>query len=66
MGGSLISVVEAVMDDGGDDGDGKGLGTCSRCGDGGSGSCSGSDVEWGDDCETDFQLIFHVAGRCDA
>ena len=40
MGGSLISVVEAVMDDGGDDGDGGGLGTCSRCGDGGSGSCS--------------------------
>ena len=40
MGGSLISVVEAVMDDGGDDGDdgdGGGLGKCSRCDDG----CSG-------------------------
>ena len=43
MGGQLISVVEAVMDDGGDDGDdddGGGLGKCSRCGDGDSGSCS--------------------------
>ena len=40
MWGSLILVVEAVMDDGGDDGDdgdGGGLGTCSKCGDGGSG-----------------------------
>ena len=43
MWGSLISVVEAVMDDGGDDGDdcdGGGFGKCSRCGDRGSGSCS--------------------------
>jgi hypothetical protein len=43
VGGQLISVVEAVMDDGGDDGDDDdvgGLDTCSRCGDGGSGSCS--------------------------
>ena len=43
MWGQLISVVEAVMDDGGDDSDdcdGGGLGKCSRCGDGGSGSCS--------------------------
>jgi hypothetical protein len=42
-GGPLISVVKVVMDDGGDDGDdddGGGLGKCSRCGDGGSGSCS--------------------------
>ena len=44
MGGSLISVVEAVMDDGGDDGDdgdGGGLGKFSKCDDGCSGVWEG-------------------------
>ena len=43
MWGQLISVVEAVMDDGGVygvDGDGVGSGKCSKCVDGDSGSCS--------------------------